>query len=62
MYVCLCHGITDRQVRDAAARGSACAGDVFARHGVRPNCGTCCETVCEILEAQEAGAAVTNAA
>lgn len=62
MYVCLCHGLTDRQVRDAAARGSVCAGDVFACHGVQPNCGTCCETLCEILDTHEAETGVTRAA
>ncbi|MEE9140765.1 MAG: (2Fe-2S)-binding protein [Alphaproteobacteria bacterium] len=57
MYVCLCHGITDANVREAARRGAASARDVFERHGVKPECGTCAYHVSGLIEEQASSAA-----
>ncbi len=54
MYVCLCHGMTDGNVREAARGGAASAKDVFERHGVTPDCG-CCAAHVSALIAQQTG-------
>ena len=54
MYVCLCHGITEANVREAARSGAASARDVYEHHGVRPGCGTCAEYLRSLIEEQRA--------
>lgn len=41
MYVCICHALTDDDVRSAEAEGAACNAEVFRHFGVRPQCGRC---------------------
>ncbi len=41
MYVCICNGITDRQIRDAAEAGCASITELTMRTGVGANCGSC---------------------
>ena len=50
MYVCLCHGITERQVREAAVEGCASVADLGARTGLGTCCGSCTPIASEILE------------
>jgi bacterioferritin-associated ferredoxin len=38
MYICICHGVTDRAIRAAVAQGSRSLEDVSMATG----CGTCC--------------------
>jgi len=40
MYVCLCHAITEHQIRDSAAAG-ACFEEISAQLGVATCCGQC---------------------
>ena len=58
MYICLCNGITDRQVR-AKAQGEDCSvGDVHRALGVTPKCGKCIPMMRDIVRecgAMEAG-------
>jgi bacterioferritin-associated ferredoxin len=49
MYVCLCHGFTDRQVRRIAARAEGSTACVYRALGVRPQCGKCVPMVREIV-------------
>ena len=42
MYVCVCHGITDRDIRRAAAEGVRSFAELQARTGCSDCCG-CCE-------------------
>ena len=49
MYVCLCNGFTDRQVRGVAPNVKCSAAGVYRALGVRPQCGKCVPTVREIL-------------
>jgi len=49
MYVCLCHGITERQVREAAANGCGSLDELAARTGCGTGCGCCAETAAQIL-------------
>ncbi len=42
MYVCLCNGLTDRQIRAAIEQGGArTPAQVFRQLGCAPRCGKC---------------------
>jgi len=41
MYICLCHGITDRQIRRAVEQGCSTLGDVQQQLPVGGCCGRC---------------------
>lgn len=45
MYVCVCHAITDREVRAAVTEGAAQAEEVFQHFGVQVRCGRCVATM-----------------
>jgi bacterioferritin-associated ferredoxin len=49
MYVCLCNGITDTQIRAAIQRGASSLKDVRATLGVASQCGKCGIMTREIL-------------
>ena len=51
MYICLCNGFTDRQVRGICADGGS-AGEVFRSLGT-PRCGKCIPIVKEIARAAQ---------
>lgn len=44
MYVCVCNGLTTRQVRAAAATCSS-TGGVYRALGVAPQCGKCIPSI-----------------
>ena len=50
MYVCLCTGMTCRQVKSAIDDGARSNAQVFLRNGVRPNCGRCRDTIVEMIQ------------
>jgi len=50
MYVCLCHALTDRHVREARRTGAASVHQVFKSHGVKAQCGKCCGCMRDILD------------
>lgn len=50
MYVCLCHGIRCRDVKDAAGQGACRAGDVFRHMACKPQCGRCLPTIRDMLQ------------
>jgi bacterioferritin-associated ferredoxin len=41
MYICLCNGITDRQIVEAAAAGARSPEDLAQGLGVGLGCGNC---------------------
>lgn len=41
MYVCICHGITDRQIRRAVEQGAGSLGEVQMKLPVGGCCGRC---------------------
>ena len=41
MYVCICNGITDHQIREAAAAGCSTVAELTMRTGAGANCGSC---------------------
>ncbi len=50
MYVCICHGITDNQIREALDRGAASLSDVQAHVPVGGCCGRCLPTAQAVVE------------
>jgi len=49
MYVCLCQGITDGQIRQAARQGCASFRELRSRLGVASQCGKCARSAKQIL-------------
>ena len=49
MYICVCNGISERQVQEAIAHGAADLSDLQAELGVATCCGCCAETALEYL-------------
>jgi len=50
MYVCVCNGVTDREIRDASAAGCASIAELTMRTGVGANCGSCVASAEAILD------------
>ncbi len=50
MYVCLCHGVTDRAIREAAEAGAQTLGDLAAMTGCSTGCGSCSELASSLLD------------
>lgn len=50
MYVCLCHGFTDHQVKELAHGGTRSAAQVYQHFGVRPRCGKCVPYVRDMVK------------
>ena len=49
MYICLCNGITDREIRQCAQAGNCSMRDLECTLGVGVSCGRCREAAGEIL-------------
>lgn len=49
MYVCLCNGITERSVRQAAAEGVCSLSELTRRTGCADSCGSCADLAEQIL-------------
>jgi bacterioferritin-associated ferredoxin len=49
MYVCVCHAITEDDVRDHVASGACSAKAVRAACGMRPGCGSCVNRICDLI-------------
>jgi bacterioferritin-associated ferredoxin len=43
MFVCVCNGITERQIREAVSDGVCSMTDLSARLGVAAGCGACAQ-------------------
>lgn len=54
MYVCICHGITDRQIRDTLDGGAASLGEVQMQVPVGGCCGRCLPTAQEVIDEHQA--------
>lgn len=50
MYVCLCNGVTDSQIREAAEQGARSVGDLERCLGVAAGCGRCQPCAAELLD------------
>jgi bacterioferritin-associated ferredoxin len=49
MYVCICNGVTERAVRQAAAEGVRSLSELTRRTGCAATCGGCAEYAEQIL-------------
>lgn len=49
MYVCICNGITDRDIRRAAADGARTLNDLQRDLGVAAGCGRCASCAHAVL-------------
>lgn len=54
MYVCLCHAITDTQIKEAVSQGDMSLADVKKRLGVAAQCGKCAKMATQIIQKQVA--------
>ena len=50
MYVCICNGITDSDIRRAAEAGCGSLSELTMRTGVGACCGSCVDTATALLE------------
>ena len=50
MYVCICNGVTERDIRQAAEAGCRSLPELTMRTGCGSTCGTCLETASALLE------------
>ncbi|MDR9436880.1 MAG: (2Fe-2S)-binding protein [Thiohalophilus sp.] len=62
MYVCLCKGVTDNQIRDAVIDGADSLADVRRDLGVASNCGRCAQCARQVIrQTREEMAALDDA-
>lgn len=60
MYICLCKGITDNQIREAIVEGGAASWrDVSKQLGVSSQCGKCAVVAKQVVDDALAEAAAT---
>lgn len=50
VYVCLCNGITERSIREAASSGVRSVDELAMRTGCGSGCGSCVELAQQILD------------
>jgi len=50
MYICVCNGISDKQVRTAVRQGAETVGRVFKSQGCKPECAQCVSCIRDIIE------------
>lgn len=56
MFVCICHAVSDRTIREAAERGVTTLEALAAETGTGTCCGACRPFALQILEEHGAGA------
>jgi len=56
MYVCVCNGVTEREIRQAAHAGCGSVAELTMRTGCGACCGSCVEMAGQLLEAARADA------
>ncbi len=55
MYVCICKGITDSQIRDAVTQGASTLRHVRQTLGATSQCGKCARLTKDIIDETLAG-------
>ena len=63
MYVCLCRGITESEVREAGRAGVVMPCQLKSKFGLKQNgnCGRCAKNIHEFVELAEQGASTSIA-
>ena len=54
MIVCVCNRLNEDRIRAAIAAGACSSDEVYARCGVKKNCGRCQETIEDMLDEKPA--------
>jgi bacterioferritin-associated ferredoxin len=57
MYVCLCHGVTDREIRETIAEGASSVEEVAHCTGAGTRCGSCVHQIARMVADGADGAA-----
>jgi bacterioferritin-associated ferredoxin len=52
MYICICNGVTDRDIRKCVAQGACSLPELQMELGIATQCGRCQSAAREILEEQ----------
>jgi len=53
VFVCICHAVTEREVRSHISRGARTEHEVGQRCRAGTGCGSCLDRICDLLD--EAG-------
>ncbi|WP_437783034.1 (2Fe-2S)-binding protein [Sorangium sp. So ce1097] len=53
MYVCLCMGVCDREIREAMNEGACSVSEVMECTGAGTRCGSCQPTIAKLVGAGE---------
>jgi bacterioferritin-associated ferredoxin len=56
MFVCICNGIRETELRKAARDGATCPTSAYAMFGKRPRCGQCFSFARQIIASERAAA------
>lgn len=56
VYVCICNGVTERQIHEAAAQGCSTVAELTMRTGAGANCGSCLGMAHDVLQAAQPAA------
>lgn len=59
MFVCVCHAVTDRMIREAASRGIATLDQLQCHTGAGATCGCCRSMALQILQESQGSTAQT---
>jgi bacterioferritin-associated ferredoxin len=49
MYICICNGVTEREIRQAVEQGSSSLPQVSRDLGVASCCGKCKKEACRVI-------------
>ena len=49
MYICICNGVTDKEIKEAVANGATQLSDLQMNLGVATCCGKCADAACSFL-------------
>lgn len=52
MYVCICHGVTDKQIEQTIENGAETIGAISQELKVGTQCGQCCSCTKKILNSK----------
>lgn len=58
MYVCLCNGITEREIRQVVEAGCRSVSELTMRTGCGASCGSCLEMAAQLLDQGQATVAL----
>jgi bacterioferritin-associated ferredoxin len=62
MFVCICNGHRDSDIRAAAATGLRCAREIYRHLGKPPRCGRCLDFASQVVDEVHEAAAVQPSA